>query len=66
VFEKIIYYRLLKHNEINNILVAEQFGFRTFSSTEKATYKLTDEILNAFNNRMIVGSNFCDLKKAFD
>jgi hypothetical protein len=49
-----LYDRLLKHTEINNILVAEQFGFRTFSSTEKATYKLIYEILNAFNNRMML------------
>ena len=44
----------------------EQFGFRTFSSTEKASYKLIDGILNALNNRMAVGGIFCDLQKAFD
>ena len=44
----------------------EQFGFRTFSSTEKALYKLIDGILNALNNRMVVGGIFCDLQKAFD
>jgi hypothetical protein len=66
VFEKIIYDRLLQHMEINNILVEEQFGFRTSSSTDKASYKLINEILNAFNNRMMVGGIFCDLQKAFD
>jgi fructose-1,6-bisphosphatase/inositol monophosphatase family enzyme len=35
VFERIIYDRLLKHIETNNILAVEQFGFRTSSSTEK-------------------------------
>jgi Notch-like protein len=49
VYEKIIYGRLVNHNETNNILAAEQFGFRT-SSTEKASYKLIDEILHALNN----------------
>jgi len=44
----------LKHIETNNILAVQQFGFRT-SSTEKASYKLTDAILNALNNRMMVG-----------
>ena len=34
-FERIIYDRLLKHIETNNILAVEQFGFRTSSSTEK-------------------------------
>jgi hypothetical protein len=56
----------LKHIEINNILAAEHFGFKTFSSTGKTCYKLIDEILNAFNNRRMVGGIFCDLQKAFD
>jgi hypothetical protein len=64
--EKIIYYGLLKHILTNNILAVEQFGFKTSSSTEKASYKLTDDILNALNNRMMVGGIFCDLQKAFD
>ena len=66
VFEQIIYDRLLKHIETNNILTVEQFGFRTSSSTEKASYKLTDDILNALNNRLMVGGIFCDVQKAFD
>ena len=65
VLEKIIYDRLLKHTETNNILAVELFGFRT-SSTEKASYKLIDDILNALNNRMTVGGIFCNLQKAFD
>jgi hypothetical protein len=56
----------LKHIKTNNILVDEQFGFRTSSPTEKASYKLTDKILNTLNNRMMVGGIFCDLQKAFD
>jgi hypothetical protein len=40
--------------------------FRTSSSTDKASYKLIDEILNVFNNRMMVGGIFCDLQKACD
>ena len=31
-----------------------------------ATFKLTHEILNALNNKVMVCSNFCDLEKAFD
>jgi hypothetical protein len=56
----------LKHIRTNNILSVEQFGFRTSLSTEKASYKLIDDILNALNNRMMVGGIFCDLQKAFD
>ena len=44
----------------------EQFGFRTFSSTDKASYKLINGILDALNNKMMVGGIFCDLQKAFD
>jgi len=50
--------KLLNHIETNNILAVEQFGFRTSSSTEKASYKLTDNILNALSNRLMVGGIF--------
>jgi hypothetical protein len=46
VVEKIIYERLLQHVEINNILIKEQFGFRPSASTDKASYRLIEEILN--------------------
>jgi hypothetical protein len=61
-----IYGKLLQHVTINIILVEKQFGFRTSSSTDKASYKLIDEILNALINRMMIGGIFCDLQKAFD
>jgi hypothetical protein len=50
----------------NNILANEQYGFRSNSSTERASYKLINEILNALNNKILVGGIFCDLMKAFD
>jgi hypothetical protein len=58
--------RLLQHININNILVEEQFGFRPVTSTDKATYRLINEILNAMIERKVVGGIFCDLQKAFD
>jgi len=51
---------------MNNILVQEQYGFRTYSSTEQAAFTLINSILTAMNNSQIVGSIFCDLQKAFD
>ncbi|PNF17558.1 hypothetical protein B7P43_G15556, partial [Cryptotermes secundus] len=66
VFEKVMYNRLLEHLNSNNILVKEQFGFRKDLTTEKATYELTNDILSALNDRLIVGGIFCDLAKAFD
>jgi len=53
-------------NNNNNIFVKEQFGFRSKISTEAAFYSLTLEILNALNNKNIIGGIFCDLTKAFD
>jgi hypothetical protein len=60
--KKIIYERLLQHViNINNVLVEEQFGFRPATSTDKASYRLITEILNAMNERKVVGGIFCDL-----
>jgi hypothetical protein len=42
-----------------------QYGFRNISSTEKAFFKLINEILLARNNKLTVGGIFCDLEKAF-
>jgi hypothetical protein len=66
VFEKVIYRRILTHINNNNILVNEQFGFQSKSSTEMATYNLLNELLKAFNNKRKVGGKFFNLEKAFD
>ena len=65
IFEKLIYIRLYKHICSNNILVTEQCGFIINSSTDAASYDVTNEILNAINNRLLVGGIFCDLENAF-
>jgi hypothetical protein len=46
--------------------VKEQYRFRENSSTQKATFNLLKEIINALNNKRKVGGIFCDLHKAFD
>jgi len=66
VIEKLIYVRLLDHINTNCILVNEQNGFRTQSSTEQATFSLINNILTAMNNNLKIGGIFCDLQKAFD
>jgi len=63
IFEKVLQTRLLKHFTDHNILVKEQYGFRTELKTYNATYQLTNEILN---NNLLIGGIFCDLEKAFD
>lgn len=57
IFEKVILNRQLAHLTKYNILTDEQYGFRT---------NLTNEILRAINNRLLVGGIFCDLEKVFD
>jgi len=58
--------RSLKHLHNNNISCREQYGFQMKLTTENAAYKLINEILNAWNNKLRVGDTFCDLEKAFD
>ena len=57
---------LWKHLTDHDILSKEQHGFGTKLKTDNATYRLTNEILNALNNNWLIGSIFCDLEKAFD
>jgi len=66
IFEKVVQTRLLKHLTDHNILSKEQYGFRTKLKTDNATYQLTNKILNALNNNLLIGGIFCDLEKAFD
>jgi len=66
VFEKALFIRLSEHFYSNKLLVGNQFGFRKGLATEGATFNLTNEFLNALNNKAMAGSIFCDLQKAFD
>jgi hypothetical protein len=51
IFENVKYARICQHLIDDYILVSVQFGFRVNSSTNKATYKLLNEILKALNNK---------------
>ncbi len=66
VSEKALYTRLPGHLNTNKLLVANQYGFRKDVENEDAIFKLTNEILNALNNKTLAGSIFCDLEKAFN
>jgi hypothetical protein len=63
VFENIIYVRLLKHIKVNNILLEEQYGFRPATSTDNASFRLINKILDAINERKLVSGIFCDLPR---
>jgi hypothetical protein len=66
IFEKMIYSRLITHITSNKIFTNSQFGFRKKSSTNKASYKLINDILVALNDTRVVGGVFFDLETAFD
>ena len=55
VLEKAMYIQLCEHSSKNNILAEEKFGFSTKSTTNNTTCKLTNEILKALNNKLMVG-----------
>jgi hypothetical protein len=55
-----------KHICTNNILAKEQYRSKINGCIKEATYNVTNEILQAMNNRFSVGGIFCDLQKAFD
>jgi hypothetical protein len=61
----VIYGRFSKHLVDNNVLVNEQFGFRANSSTDKATYRLLDQLILALNDGHNVGGIFCDLSDLY-
>jgi len=46
--------------------VGNKFGFQRGVAFEDAIFKLTNEILNASNNKTVPENIFCDLEKAFD
>jgi hypothetical protein len=46
---------------INNILDDNHYGFWPNSSTEKASFKLIDEILKSMNNKQLAGGILCDV-----
>jgi len=66
VFEKALYIRLIERINNNNILKGQQFAIRKRLATVDVIFKLIHEILNALNNKVMVGSIFYDLEKAFD
>ena len=53
-----MYNQLQEHLNKYGILAEEQFGFRSDSTTNKAIYKLINEILNTSNSKFIVGDFF--------
>jgi hypothetical protein len=57
---------LYQHLVKNNILAAQQYGFRNRLSTELASFKLLEAVITSLNNKSTVGGIFCEIRKAFD
>ena len=53
----------MNHLETNNILAAEQFGFRPSSSTDLVLFNYVNNILNEFQGKNNVGCIFFDLQR---
>jgi hypothetical protein len=66
VVERALSIRLSEHLNCNKLLVNNQFSFRKGIAVNDAIFKLTNDVLNALNNKKMTGSIFCDLDKAFD
>jgi len=66
VLDKAAYIQLYKHCRKHNILVDEQFGFRTKLATTDAIFKLINEVQMALNEKIIVGGIFCNWENAFN
>ena len=66
VFEKVIYSRLIDHFDCNNIISAQQFGFRKNMSTFDALIQVTEFIYKALNDRKSCLNILIDYSRAFD
>ena len=66
ILEKVFYNRLLNHINTNNILYANQYGFRNGHSTSLALVDLYDKISEAIDCRELAVGIFLDLSKAVD
>lgn len=66
ILERIVHNALLSHLLHNDMLPANQFGFRPSSSTQEAILSMTRDWHNTLEEGDSVGCVFFDLSKAFD
>ena len=65
-FEKIIFEKLYKYLEVNNLLTKNQSGFRPGDSCTNQLISLVHEIHHSFDCGLEVRSVYLDMSKAFD
>ena len=66
ILERIMYNRLHKFLETNNLMYSLQFGFRQKHSTSHALIHLTDKIREQLDKGNFASGIFVDFQKAFD
>ena len=66
IYEKILYKRLIRFIDQNDLLYKYQFGFRRIHSTTLALMDVIDNIRTNLNNRKKVAGVYIDFSKAFD
>jgi hypothetical protein len=66
ILEKIMCSRLVEYLESNNLISANQYGFRKNHSTLHPIVHLLNKVTAASNEKKISLAIFCDLRKAFD
>ena len=66
ILEKIVYNRVVKFINKNDVLFKSQYGFRSKHSCEQAVQELLAKILHSQEDGHKTASIFMDLSKAFD
>ena len=66
IFERVLYNQLYEYVNTNNLLVEEQYGFRTNHSTAYAAIKLVDHLSKEMDIGNIPCALYIDLSKSFD
>ena len=66
MFERVIHIQLYDYFCKNNLLCEQQYGFRSKHSTELATIKLVDHLVQNMDENFISCAIYLDLSKAFD
>lgn len=66
LFEALILNKLKNHEESQQILIKQQFGFRNHHSTDQQILRIVEKAAFGFNNNKSTGVVMLDLEKAFD
>lgn len=66
ITEKVIYGILNKYVHKNNLIPAQQFGFRTGHNTTLSLCKVIQDILQGYNKKQCTVMLLLDIEKAFD